>query len=669
MGDCCKEDGARTCSCETGANHHSHDHWPEPGGSGEESRLRLLLACGLLLFAAGLVADWAFDSEASVILFALAYLSVGWNVARQVLDDFRDGQFFTENLLMTVASVGAFAIGEHAEGAAVMVFYTLGEVLQSLAVRRSRESIKASMDLRPDRARAIRGGSEVELGPEEVEVGEIVVIRPGDKVPLDGTVVEGSSLLDMSKLTGEFIPKQVFPGSAVLAGTINGPGLLSVRVDKPYGLSTAARIMQSVEEAEDRKAIPERFIRRFAKYYTPAVFALAALIAVAPPALGYGSLSEWLQRALVMLVMACPCALVISVPLAYFAGMGRISRNGVLVKGAAFVDVLAGLDTIVFDKTGTLTEGNFKVREVVPLGDASMHDVVQTAASVEGASAHPIASSIVEYAKGMGLGNEGPLPDDYSEIPGGGVIASVNGRKVAVGNENLMGRVGASYDDPGCSDEVCSHTVAGVAVDGNMIGSLHLGDMPKEMASDTIAELKALGIGRIVMLSGDKRQAAEAMAAVIGVDEVHAGLLPHEKLAELEKIISQGRRTAFVGDGVNDAPALARADLGIAMGVIGSDAAIETADMVVMDDNLKKLPKAIRSARYTRAIAMQNIVGALAVKAFFLALGGSGRAGMVEALFADVGLTLLTVLNSFRLFSGAGRDGLRPAAQQDGLIH
>ena len=622
-------------------------------------RLRLLLACGLLLFAAGLIAEFAFDGPVSAILFALAYLSVGWNVARQVLDDIREGQFFTENLLMTVASVGAFIIGEHAEGAAVMVFYTLGEVLQSFAVRRSRESIEASMDLRPDRARVIRNGSEVEVSPDEVEVGETVSVRPGDKVPLDGTVIEGSSLVDMSKLTGEFVPKHAFPGSAVLAGTINGQGLLSVRVDKPYGMSTAARIMKSVEEAEDKKAIPERFIRRFAKYYTPAVFAIAALIATIPPALGYGSLSQWAHRALVMLVMACPCALVISVPLAYFAGVGRISRNGVLVKGAAFVDVLAGLDTIVFDKTGTLTEGSFKVREVVPLGDASMHDVVQTAASVEGASAHPIASSIIEYAKGMGLENEGPLPADYSEIPGGGVIASVNGRKIAVGNENLMGRIGANYNDPGCSDEICSHTVAGVAVDGNMIGSLHLGDMPKEMASDTIAELKGLGIRRIVMLSGDKKQAADAMAAVIGVDEVHAGLLPHEKLSELEKIISEGRKTAFVGDGVNDAPALARADLGIAMGVIGSDAAIETADMVVMDDNLKKLPEAIRSARYTRAIAMQNIIGALAVKAVFLALGGSGRAGMVEALFADVGLTLLTVLNSFRLFTGAGRDNGR----------
>lgn len=580
-------------------------------------------------------------------------------MARQVLDDIRDGQFFTENLLMTVASVGAFVIGEHAEGAAVMVFYTLGEVLQSLAVRRSRESIKASMDLRPDRARVMRDGAEAEVSPDEVEVGETVSIRPGDKFPLDGTVIEGSSLVDMSKLTGEFVPKPVSPGSGVLAGTINGQGLLTIRVDKPYGMSTAARIMKSVEEAEDRKAIPERFIRRFAKYYTPAVFAIAALIATVPPALGYGSLSQWAHRALVMLVMACPCALVISVPLAYFAGVGRISRNGVLVKGAAFVDVLAGLDTIVFDKTGTLTEGSFKVRQVVPVGDASMHDVIQTAASVEGGSAHPIASSIIEYAKGMGLGNEDAAPADYSEIPGSGVIASVNGRKVAVGNESLMGRIGASYNDPGCSDEVCSHTVAGVAVDGNMIGSLHLGDMPKEMASDTIAELKGLGIKRIVMLSGDKKQAADAMAAVIGVDEVHAGLLPHEKLSELEKIIAEGRKTAFVGDGVNDAPALARADLGIAMGVIGSDAAIETADMVVMDDNLRKLPKAIRSARYTRAIAIQNIIGALAVKVVFLTLGGSGRAGMVEALFADVGLTLLTVLNSFRLFAGAGRESGR----------
>lgn len=652
MGECCKDKNKRPCSKEDGGHRHHSEHNHEGGG---EKGLRALLATGLLLFAAGLFLEHILKSRVAFWLYLMAYLSVGWNVARQVVEDVRGGQVFTENLLMSVASIGAFIIGEHAEGAAVMVFYTLGEVLQNLAVRRSRESIRASMDLRPDRARVVRSGKEVEISPEEVEPGETVVIRPGDKIPLDGIVIDGNSLIDMSKLTGEFVPKQVYPGSDVLAGTINGQGLMSVRVTKPYGMSTAARIMKSVEEAEDKKAIPERFIRRFARYYTPAVFAIAALIAIIPPTLGYGSFAHWTQRALVMLVMACPCALVISVPLAYFAGVGRISRNGVLVKGAAFVDVLSGLDTIVFDKTGTLTEGSFKVRQVISIGDVGSDDVVITAAAVEGSSAHPIASSIIEYAKGMGLDYADSRPTDYSEIPGSGVIASVNGRKVAVGNENLMGQVGASYNDPGCSDEVCTHTVAGVAIDGNMIGSLHLGDMPKEMASDTIAELKGLGIKRIVMLSGDNKEAAEAMAAVIGVEEVHSGLLPHEKLFELEKIISQGHKTAFVGDGVNDAPALARADLGIAMGVIGSDAAIETADMVVMDDNLRKLPKAIRSARYTRSIAMQNIIGALAVKIVFLALGGSGQAGMVEALFADVGVTLLTVLNSFRLFVGIGR--------------
>jgi Cd2+/Zn2+-exporting ATPase len=437
----------------------------------------------------------------------------------------------------------------------------------------------------------------------------------------------------------------------VLAGTINGQGLLKVMVLKPYDLSTAARIMRTVEDAEEKKSVPDRFIRRFARYYTPIVFAIAALIAIIPPIMGYGPFTQWIERALVMLVMACPCALVISVPLAYFAGMGRISRYGVLIKGAAFVDVMAGLDTIVFDKTGTLTEGSFEVREVVPLGGTSHEDLVGKAASVESGSSHPIATSIMEYAKEKGIGNGNSAASSYSEIPGSGVLASVDGREIAVGNRELMEKVGAQAEEAQCSDLVCAHTVANVAVDGNMIGSLHLGDMPKEMASGTIEKLKSMGINRIVMLSGDREKAAAAMALIIGVREVHAELLPHEKLAELEKVMAGSRKTAFVGDGVNDAPSLARADLGIAMGVLGSDAAIETADVVVMDDNLSKLPRAIKAARATRMVAMQNIAGALVVKAFFLMLGGSGHAGMLEALVADVGVTLLTVLNAFRLFA------------------
>ncbi len=604
-----------------------------------------------MLFAGGLLDAHVIHSGAAFWLNLASALSVGWNILREVAGDIKSRQLFTENLLMATAAVGAFLIGEHAEGAAVLVLYTLGEVLQGAAVARSRDSISRAMDLRPDRARVLADGVETEVSPEEVQPGQVMVIKPGEKVPLDGTVLVGKSYLDMSKLTGEFIPKQVEEGSQVLSGTINGIGLIVARVDKPYGMSTAARIMRSVEQAEERKAVPERFIRRFARYYTPAVFAIAALIAVLPPLLGAGAFEDWAKRALVMLVMSCPCALVISVPLAYFAGMGRISRYGVLVKGAAFVDVLAGLDTVVFDKTGTLTEGSFKVREVV-LADGTEHtELVGAAASVEMGSNHPIASSIVEYAKRMGIEGDGVRPEGYSEIAGSGVIASVNGKSVAVGNRDLMDKVGAKVEAESCSEPVCSHTVANVAVDGSMIGSLHLGDIPKEMAGETIKQLQELGIRRIAMLSGDKRAAAEAIAGLIGVEEVHAELLPDEKMAVLESIISKARKTAFVGDGVNDAPSLTRADLGIAMGALGSDAAIESADVVVMDDNLAKLPRAIKAARLTRTIAMQNIVGALAVKAFFLILGGSGRAGMVEAIVADVGLSLLTVLNSFRLFS------------------
>jgi len=605
-----------------------------------------------MLFAGGLLDAHVIHSGAAFWLNLASALSVGWNILREVAGDIKSRQLFTENLLMATAAVGAFLIGEHAEGAAVLVLYTLGEVLQGAAVARSRDSISRAMDLRPDRARVLVDGVEREVSPEEVQPGQVMVIKPGEKVPLDGTVLVGKSYLDMSKLTGEFIPKQVEEGSQVLSGTINGIGLIVARVDKPYGMSTAARIMRSVEQAEERKAVPERFIRRFARYYTPAVFAIAALIAVLPPLLGAGAFEDWAKRALVMLVMSCPCALVISVPLAYFAGMGRISRYGVLVKGAAFVDVLAGLDTVVFDKTGTLTEGSFKVREVVLAGGTEHTELVEAAASAEMGSNHPIASSIVEYAKGMGIEGDGARPEGYSEIAGSGVIASVNGKSVAVGNRDLMDKVGAKVEAESCSEPVCSHTVANVAVDGSMIGSLHLGDIPKEMAGETIRQLQELGIRRIAMLSGDKRAAAEAIAGLIGVEEVHAELLPDEKMAVLESIISKARKTAFVGDGVNDAPSLTRADLGIAMGALGSDAAIESADVVVMDDNLEKLPRAIKAARLTRAIAMQNIVGALAVKAFFLILGGSGRAGMVEAIVADVGLSLLTVLNSFRLFTG-----------------
>lgn len=631
---------------------HGHDHahsHVEPGGS----RQAALLALGIALFIAGLITEHIFSGSHAIYLYVAAYATVAWDVIRQMKKDLSAGLPFTENSLMTVASIGAFLIGEHAEGAAVMVFYTLGEVLQSLAVRKSRASIAAAMDLRPDKARVIRDGLELELSPEAVETGEMVSVRPGEKVPLDGTVLEGHSFLDTSKLTGEFVPKRAEKGSEVMAGAINGTGLLIIKVGKPYGLSTAARIMKTVEEAEDKKAQPERFIRRFARYYTPVVFALAVTLALLPPALGYGTLADWTRRALVMLVMACPCALIISVPLAYFAGLGRISRLGVLVKGAAFVDVLARLDTVVFDKTGTLTEGSFKVRHVAPAEGVTGDELVSKAASAEAGSLHPIASSIVQYAKDQGIVHDSAGAEGYREMPGRGVIASVDGREVAVGNRVLMDEIGAVYEDGGCNDPSCAHTVAGVAIDGSMIGSLHLGDSPKEMASDTVAALRALGISRIAMLSGDKPEAAKAIAAAIGVHEVHAGLMPDEKLRVLEEIIAKGGKTAFVGDGVNDAPALARADIGIAMGVLGSDAAIETADLVVMDDNLGKLPGAIKAARYTRTVAMQNIAAALLVKAIFLTMGGFGKAGMVEALVADVGLTLLTVLNSFRLFKGS----------------
>ena len=653
MGGCCSVDnGKESCGCDGQAGHaHQHAHEHDHNGHGSKA-LRVSLAVGAGLFIAGLIDEHFIHSGAAFWLFLASALSAGWNILKEVASDIKAGQVFTENLLMATAAVGAFLIGEHAEGAAVLVLYTLGEGLQGAAVARSRASISRAMDLRPDRARIIIDGTEREVPPEEVEPGQVMVIKPGEKVPLDGTVIEGKSYLDMSKLTGEFIPKQVEEGSQVLSGTINGIGLIIARVDRPYGMSTAARIMRSVEQAEERKAIPERFIRRFAKYYTPAVFAIAALIAVLPPLLGAGAFEEWTKRALVMLVMSCPCALVISVPLAYFAGMGRISRYGVLVKGAAFVDVLAGLDTVVFDKTGTLTEGSFKVREVVLAGGTGHSELVGAAASAEMGSNHPIASSIVEYAKGMGIEGDGAKPEGYSEIAGSGVIASVNGKSVAVGNRDLMDKVGAKIEAERCSEPFCSHTVANVAVDGSMIGSLHLGDIPKEMAGETVKQLQELGIKRIAMLSGDKRAAAEAIAGLIGVEEVHAELLPDEKMAVLESIIAKARKTAFVGDGVNDAPSLTRADLGIAMGALGSDAAIESADVVVMDDNLAKLPKAIKAARYTRAIAMQNIAGALAVKAFFLILGGSGNAGMVEAIVADVGVSLLTVLNSFRLFTG-----------------
>ncbi len=584
-------------------------------------------------------------SWAEYLVFLSAYALVGSGVVGAALRNARRGQFFDENFLMTIATAGAIAIHELPEAVGVMLFYSIGEAVQDAAVNRSRRSIQALLDVRPDAAYVERGGKLHKVSPGAVKVGEEVVVRPGEKIPLDGEVVRGEAWVDTSALTGEPVPRRAAPGAQVLAGMVNTDGLLTVRVTKPYSQSSAAKILALVERASARKAPTEKFITTFARYYTPAVVAAAAAVAVLPPLLVPGaSSSDWLYRALVILVISCPCALVLSIPLGYFGGIGGASRRGILVKGANYLDALTQLHTVALDKTGTLTRGVFRVGRVTTLEGASAGEVLHYAAHAEHFSHHPIAASIRDA---YGLPTDAARIGTVAEIAGHGVIAEVDGRRVVAGNDRLLHREGVPHSD--CSAD---GTTVNVAVDGTLVGRLYVGDEVKPDAAQAIGALKALGVARVVLLTGDEETAARSVAEVVGIEEVAAGLLPEDKVQVLEGLAREahaaGGKIAFVGDGINDAPVLTRADVGIAMGALGSDAAIEAADVVIMDDQPSRIGEAIAVARRTRRIVTENIAFSLAVKGLFIALGAVGVATMWEAVFADVGVSLLALLNATR---------------------
>lgn len=576
------------------------------------------------------------------VLYLIPYGIIGWDVLWRAIRNIKNGQVFDENFLMSVATVGAFGCGEYPEAVAVMLFYQVGELFQSVAVDRSRKSISALMDIRPDYANMERNGELVQVDPEEVSVGDVIVVKAGERVPLDGTVLEGTSSLDTAALTGESLPRDVQAGDEVVSGCVNLTGVLHVKVNKPFGESTVAKILDLVENSSSKKAKAENFITKFARYYTPAVVFAALALAALPPLLGLGPWLMWVQRALNFLVVSCPCALVISVPLSFFGGIGGASKNGILVKGGNYLEVLAKTELVVFDKTGTLTRGVFNVTAIHPdhCGEAQL---LELAALAESYSDHPISRSLKEaYGKEL----DASRVSNVEELSGRGVRATVDGRQICAGNDKLMEDIGVSWHP-------CHRvgTTVHVASDGVYLGHIVISDEVKPDAKEAITALKACGVRRTVMLTGDAKAVGESVAQELGLDEVHTQLLPADKVTRVEALlgeVSPKGALAFVGDGINDAPVLSRADIGIAMGGLGSDAAIEAADIVLMDDKPSKLADAIRIARRTLAIVRQNIVFALAVKFLVLALSAAGVANMWEAVFADVGVSVIAILNAMR---------------------
>ena len=581
--------------------------------------------------------------------FLIPYLVIGWDVLWRAVRNIAHGQVFDENFLMAIATVGALFIGEYAEAVFVMLFYQVGELFQSYAVGKSRQSIAALMEIRPDYANVERDGQVEQVDPDEVAVGETILIKAGERVPLDGVVLEGRSDLDTAALTGESLPREVQSGDDVISGCVNLTGLLKVRVTKAFEESTVSKILDLVENAGSKKAKAENFITKFARYYTPAVVIAAVALAVLPPLIGAMTWSESLHRALIFLVISCPCALVISVPLSFFGGIGGASKAGVLVKGGAYLEVLSRTQIVVFDKTGTLTKGVFNVTAIHP-ETCGEDQLLELAALAESWSEHPIARSLREaYGKDVDAGRVA----DVEERSGRGVRAVVDGTEIFVGNDKLM-------DDIGVSWHPCHRvgTTVHVASEGEYLGHIVISDEVKEDAARAVSDLKALGVARTVMLTGDAQAVGESVGKQLGLDEVHAQLLPADKVERVEELLAQktGKGClAFVGDGINDAPVLSRADVGIAMGGLGSDAAIEAADVVLMDDKPSKIAVAIRIAQKTLVIVRQNIVFALGVKALVLVLGALGQANMWEAVFADVGVSVIAILNAMRAMKGPGQ--------------
>lgn len=581
-------------------------------------------------------------------IYAVPYLIIGYDIIFKAFRNISHGQVFDENFLMMLATFGAFGVQEYSEAAAVMLFYQVGELFQSYAVGKSRKSISDMMDICPEYANIENNGELTQVDPDDVEIGSIIVVKPGERIPLDGTVTEGESLIDTAALTGESVPRRVSPGDEIYSGCVNGNGTLKVRTSKEFDDSTVAKILELVENASSKKAKTEKFITKFAKYYTPVVTLGAVLLAFVPPLILGGGFGEWIQRACTFLVISCPCALVISVPLGFFGGIGASSSMGVLVKGGNYLEAVAEMTTIVFDKTGTLTKGEFKVTEILPAAGAeeSSADLLELAALGEGYSNHPIALSIREAYEAAGGKTDLKRVSDAEEIAGHGIRVEIDGKEVLLGNEKLMKREKIAYVP--CKS---IGTVVYAACERKFIGTVVISDSIKEGVKEAIRSMKQVGVKKCVMLTGDRKETAEAVAEELGIDEVHAELLPGDKVAVVEKLLSEQKgkdKLAFAGDGINDAPVLSRADIGIAMGSMGSDAAIEAADVVLMDDDVRKIAAVVKCARKTLTIVKQNIVFALGVKALVLILGAFGMANMWEAVFADVGVAVIAIINSMR---------------------
>ena len=589
-----------------------------------------------------------FQSEIPVqfLLFMIPYLIVGWDIIYRAVRNISHGQVFDENFLMCIATFGALGVKEYSEAVAVMLFYQIGELFQSYAVNRSRQSISAMMDICPEYANIEEDGKLKQVDPDDVEIGTEIVIKAGERVPLDGVVVSGTSFVDTSALTGESVPREVTEGSEIISGCVNGSGLLKVRTTKEFDDSTVAKILELVENASSKKAHVENFITKFAKYYTPIVVCAAVVLAFLPPIILGGGFAEWIQRACIFLVISCPCALVISVPLGFFGGIGAASKQGVLVKGSNYLEALSEMKTIVFDKTGTLTKGEFVVSEIIPNG-WEKEGLLEVAALAEGYSDHPISAALKKAYEEAELGELSmDRVEQAEEIAGHGIKAKIDGRVVYAGNAKLMEEKGVEYEPctvPG--------TVVYLAAEKEFLGTIVISDTVKPEAKRAIAQLKKSGVKKTVMLTGDRKDVGEAVAESLGIDEVYTDLLPGDKVDKVEALLGElgeKEKLGFVGDGINDAPVLSRADIGIAMGSMGSDAAIEAADVVLMDDNILKISSIMRIAGKTLQIVHQNIVFALGVKVLVLILGALGMANMWEAVFADVGVSVIAILNSMR---------------------
>ena len=653
-GSCCStsfENGeVKKCTEKTKINknethNHTHSNGLSENNAGviEYIKENIMLIIGTLIYLVALAYNGN-NNSVYIILFIASYLVIGGEVILTALKNITNGEIFDENFLMSIATIGAFFIGEYPEAVAVMLFYQIGEVFQGYAVNKSRKSISSLMNIRADYANVLRSNNEVKVSPEDVSLNEVILIKPGERVPLDGVVLSGESFLDTSALTGESVPREIKAGDEILSGEINNSGVLKVRVTKEYGESTVARILELVENASNKKAPTEKFITKFSKIYTPIVVLVAVLVAIIPPIFIKGAVfSEWLYKALSLLVVSCPCALVVSIPLGFFSGIGAASKKGVLVKGGNYLEALKESEIIVFDKTGTLTKGVFKVTSI-NAKNISKDELLEITALGEANSNHPIAVSIAE-AYGRKI-NKNEI-ESYKEVAGHGVEAIIRGKNVLLGNSKLMIKNNIFYDKVNTIG-----TIVHIAINSEYKGNIIISDEIKENVKEAIVELKNAGIKKTVMLTGDSKEVAEKVANDIGIDEVYSELLPSDKVNKLEEVLSKkvgNGKVLFVGDGINDAPVLARADIGIAMGGVGSDAAIEAADVVLMKDKIESISDAIRISRKTNKILWQNIIFSLFIKVAVMILVVAGLTNMWAAVFADVGVTLLAVLNSMRI--------------------